>query len=145
LNGTKSKIVRLELMLRRLVYTSRSLIGSDPRDVEAILASSNRRNAEVALTGMLWVHGDGFAQVIEGDPDNIRRAMDRIRRDHRHTDIAILLDRQVSSRQFGSWSMRRASDDEASAYGTTFMIGFALGERTAAARRLYEIVVASDG
>jgi hypothetical protein len=132
-------------MLRRVVYISRSLIGADPDGVAAILSSSIRRNAEVAVTGMLWVGSNDFAQVIEGDPDNVGRTMDRIRADRRHTDIEVLLDRPVLSRQFGSWSMQRASDDDASAHGTTFMIGFALGERTASAKRLYEIVVASDG
>ena len=33
---------------------------------------------------------------------------------------------------------------DASTHGTTFMIGFALGERTASSRRLYEIVMSSD-
>jgi len=132
-------------MLRRIVYISRSLIGADPDGLEAILSSSIRRNAEVAVTGMLWVANDNFAQVIEGDPGSVGRTMDRIRADRRHTNIEVLLDRSVLSRQFGSWSMQRASDDAASAHGTTFMIGFALGERTPSAKRLYEIVLGSDG
>lgn len=142
---TKSKMTRLDRMLRRIVYISRSLIGSDPNGLEEILSSSIRRNAEVAVTGMLWVGNDNFAQVIEGNPEDVGRAMDRIRADRRHTDIEVLLDRPVLSRQFGNWSMQHANDDAASAHGTTFMIGFALGKRTASAKRLYEIVVASDG
>jgi hypothetical protein len=66
-----------------------------------------------------------------------------IRRDPSHTDITVLLDRSVLFRQFGNWSMRCAGDDEASAHGTSFMIGFAMGERTAASKRLYEIVLSS--
>ncbi len=93
---------------------------------------------------MLWVGNDNFAQVIEGDADNVGRTMGRIRADRGHTDIEVLLDRPVLSRQFGNWSMQHASDDAASAHGTTFMIGFALGKRTASAKRLYEIVVASE-
>ena len=56
--------------------------------------------------------------------------MDRIRNDCRHTDIKVLLDRAVLSRQFGDWAVRRAGADDASAHGTTFIIGFALGEPT---------------
>ncbi len=41
--------------------------------------------------------------------------------------------------------MRRAGSDEASAHGTTFMIGFAMSQRTVSAERLYQIVLASDG
>ncbi len=36
---------------------------------------------------MLWANGENFAQVIEGDPDNVGRTMGRIRADRRHTDI----------------------------------------------------------
>ena len=93
---------------------------------------------------MLWADGKSFAQVIEGGSQEVGLTMDRIRIDRRHTDVELLLDRAIVSRQFGNWSMRRAGDDDASAHGTTFMIGFAIGERKASARRLYEIVMSCD-
>jgi hypothetical protein len=132
-------------MLRRLIYISRSLIGADPAGIDEIVFSSIRRNAAADVTGMLWADGRNFAQVIEGAGDQVKLTMERIRTDRRHTDIVELLDRPILSRQFGNWSMRRAGDDEASAPGTAFMIGFAMGERTMPAKRMYEIVVASDG
>ena len=144
-DGSNLDAVRFSQMLRRIIYTSRSLIGPNPSELEAIVSSSIRRNAEVDVTGMMWADDQNFAQVIEGDPDMVGRTMDRIRADRRHTGIAVLLDRPVSSRQFGGWSMRRAYNDNASMPGTSFMIGFALGERTPPAKRLYEIVVASYG
>jgi hypothetical protein len=131
-------------MLRRMIYISRSLIGADPQEVEAIVSSSIRLNAEAQISGMLWADGRHFAQVIEGKPDEVGRTMERIRADHRHSDVCMLLDRQVRSRQFGNWSMRQAGNDDESAYATTFMIGFAMGERTGQANRLYEIVLSSD-
>lgn len=131
-------------MLRRVIYISRSLISADPQEIEAVTSSSIRRNAEVEVTGMLWADGESFAQVLEGGSDQVGLTMDRIRNDRRHTDIEVLLDRAVLSRQFGDWSMRRAGADDASTHGTTFMIGFALSERTSSARRLYEIVMSSD-
>jgi hypothetical protein len=135
---------RSDVMFRRIIYISRSLIGADPEEIAAIVSSSIRWNAEVAVTGMLWANGKSFAQVIEGGADEIGLTMDRIRTDRRHTDIEVLLDRAIVSRQFGAWSMRRAGDDDASAHGTTFMIGFAIGGRTASARCLYDIVMSSD-
>jgi hypothetical protein len=131
-------------MLRRIIYVSRSLIGSDTRGLDAILSSSIRWNTEVQVTGMLWANGTNFAQVLEGHPDKIGLTMDRIRSDHRHADIDVLLDREVRGRQFGNWSMWRAGDDNASANGTAFIVGFALGERSASARRLHEIALASS-
>jgi hypothetical protein len=145
LNATESAIIRSNLMLHRLIYISRSLIGADPAGIDAIVFSSVKRNAAAEVTGMLWADGRNFAQVLEGTSDQVKLTMERIRTDRRHTDIVELLDRPVLSRQFGSWAMRRAGDDEASAHGTTFMIGFAMGERTKPAERLYKIIVASDG
>lgn len=132
-------------MLRRLIYISQSTIGSDLEGLEAIVSSSVRRNAQYEVTGILWADGESFAQVLEGDPSNVGQTMDRIRTDRRHTDIEVLLDRPILSRQFGNWSMRYATDDEASAHATAFMIGFAMGERTDLAKHLYNIVLGSDG
>jgi predicted short-subunit dehydrogenase-like oxidoreductase (DUF2520 family) len=94
---------------------------------------------------MLWADGESFAQVLEGDPDDVDMIMKRIRADQRHTDIFVLLDRPVSSRQFRTWAMRRAGYDDASVHATTFMIGFAMGERAGPAKRLYDTILASDG
>ncbi len=130
--------------MHRIIYVSRSLIVGNPREIDAIVATSIAWNNTAGVKGMLWFDGASFAQVIEGDPDQVEMTMDRIRSDPRHTDIEVLLDRSVLSRQFGSWSMRCAGSDEASAHGTSFMIGFAMGERTASSKRLYEIVLSSD-
>ncbi len=132
-------------MFHRVIYISRSLIGADPDGIAAIVSSSVQWNAQVDVTGMLWADGQSFAQVIEGSHDAVGQTIDRIRVDQRHTDIDVLLDRPVLSRQFGIWSMGRAGSDEASAHGTTFMIGFAMSQRTVSAERLYQIVLASDG
>jgi hypothetical protein len=120
------------------------MIGADPKKIEDIVSSSIRYNTELEVTGMLWADGNSFAQVIEGNCDNVGRTMGRICADRRHIDIEVLVDRSVLSRQFGNWSMRQAADDAPSAHATTFMIGFAIGERTASTKRLYDIVVGSD-
>ncbi|WP_221234895.1 BLUF domain-containing protein [Sphingomonas aerophila] len=132
-------------MIRRIIYVSRSLIGAEPEGMAAILSSSIRWNTEVDVTGMLWADGSSFAQVIEGNSDAVGLTMDRIRTDRRHTDIELLFDREVLSRQFGTWSMRLVGDDEASTHGTAFLVGFARGERTKAAQRLHEIALAIGG
>lgn len=132
-----------ELAMRRIIYISRSLVDGDPNAIAGIVAGSVAWNTTAGITGMLWSDGANFTQVIEGASDQIELTMERIRRDPSHTDITVLLDRSILSRQFGNWSMRCAGDDEASAHGTSFMIGFAMGERTAASKRLYEIVLSS--
>lgn len=131
--------------MRRIIYTSRSLTKGDPAELDAIVAESIAWNTKAGITGMLWSDGANFAQVIEGGHDEVGATMDRIRADPRHTDIEVALDRAVSSRQFGTWAMRRADAGQASTPSTTFMLGFALRERTACAKRLYEIIIATEG
>jgi hypothetical protein len=130
-------------MLRRIIYISKSLIGGDHEGIDAIVSSSIRRNGEAGVTGMLWADGENFAQVIEGEHDQVGMTMDRICADRRHTAVELILDRMITTRQFGSWSMRRGSDDDEAAMGTAFIIGFAIGKRTVSARRLYDIVEAN--
>lgn len=132
-------------MLRCVIYISRSRLGPNPTGIAEIVAASSRRNAEAGVTGVLWADDRHFAQVIEGDPEAIEQTIGRIRSDARHADIEVLFDRQVSSSQFGQWSMREAADDDQSALGSAFIIGFALSLTTAPAARLYQIVLASDG
>jgi hypothetical protein len=131
--------------MRRIIYTSRPLTKGDLAELDAIVAESIARNTKAGITGMLWSDGANFAQVIEGGHDEVGATMDRIRADPRHTDIEVVLDRSVVSRQFGNWAMRRADDGEASTPSTTFLLGFALGERTASAKRLYKNIMAFEG
>jgi hypothetical protein len=131
--------------MRRIIYISRSLTDGNLAELDAIVAGSIARNSKVGITGMLWSDGASFAQVIEGGDDEVGAAMDHIRADPRHTDIEIVLDRVIRSRQFGNWAMRRAADDKASTPSTTFLLGFALEEGTASAKRLYEIIITAEG
>ncbi|RYD21728.1 MAG: BLUF domain-containing protein [Spirochaetia bacterium] len=135
-SGTNFSSARSTVM-RRLIYTSKALV--DAHAVAQIMATSIRRNAEADITGMLWTADDCFAQVLEGAHHDVGTTFGRIRYDRRHEGVQILLDREVSSRQFGSWSMREADDGEA----TAFMLGFALSQHTPAAARLHQIVLGS--
>ncbi|RZL20316.1 MAG: BLUF domain-containing protein [Sphingomonas sp.] len=130
--------------MRRIIYISRSLTKGGFAELDTIVAASTVSNTKNGITGILWSDGANFAQVIEGGHDEVGATFDRIRADPRHTDIDVVLDRAVVSRQFGAWAMRRADHREASTPGTTFLLGFALGERTPSAKRLYEIIIATE-
>jgi hypothetical protein len=125
--------------MRRSIYISRSLLDEQRGGIPSLIYSSAGRNELAGITGLLWIGKGWFAQVLEGSPHAIEATMKRIRVDHRHTDIDVIFDRDVASRQFGSWSMKQAGDEEASA----FMVGFALSQKSASGRRLHEIVLAS--
>jgi hypothetical protein len=77
LNGPKL----VPYLMRRIIYTSRSLIEGNLAELDAILAESIAWNTTAGITGMLWSDGKNFAQVIEGAHDEVGATMDRIRSD----------------------------------------------------------------
>jgi hypothetical protein len=91
-------------MLIRLIYASRSKpLGS--MDVKDILASSQRNNAALGVTGALCLSNGIFLQCLEGDHIAVNSLYHRILLDARHHDPAILDFEEITHRQFASWSM----------------------------------------
>ena len=130
--------------MRRLIYTSRSCIHADAVEMDAILTVSTARNREADVTGMLWSDGTNFAQILEGDWDAVGATMTRLRADPRHTNIDVVFDREVTTRQFGNWAMTLANDGETATAATGYMIGVSLDESTSSAERLREVVLRSE-
>ena len=95
-----------ETLFRQLFYTSRSATGVD---VERILQQSRHNNAVDGITGLLWHDGTHFLQVIEGPESSVAATYARIAGDPRHSDLSILSDRTIATREFGYWSMERAT------------------------------------
>lgn len=95
-----------ETLFRQLFYTSRSATGVD---VDRILQQSRHNNAVDGITGLLWHDGTHFLQVIEGPESSVAATYARIAGDPRHSDLSILSDRTIATREFGYWSMERAT------------------------------------
>ncbi|MGI3903078.1 MAG: BLUF domain-containing protein [Janthinobacterium lividum] len=95
--------------LYRLVYTSRNHLegGEDQQQaaVAGVLAVSKRNNARVGVTGALLFNGGSFAQVLEGSRAAVETTFERIQRDTRHSDVAVLQCEAVATRAFPNWSM----------------------------------------
>jgi hypothetical protein len=127
--------------MRRLISTSRSRIHADAVELNAILAVSTARNSDADITGVLWSDGTNFAQVLEGDWDAVGATMSRLRADPRHTDIDVVFDREVTTRQFGNWAMILANDGESATAATAYMMGVSLSERTPSTERLREVIL----
>lgn len=95
--------------LTRLIYVSRR--NPDvPTDLEGLLETSRRRNAENQITGALWVDGTYFVQVLEGARHVVSATYHRISRDPRHTDLELVSCESVSARAFADWSMGYCGD-----------------------------------
>lgn len=137
------RLLARRCIMRRLIYVSRAAARIDTAQVEAIVTESVACNTTVGVTGMLWFDGVHFAQVLEGEQASVEATMDRIRRDPRHRDIEVVLDRPIGHRIFHRWAMLRADDSESATLSTSFLVGFARDLATGPGRRLYEIVLAS--
>lgn len=95
-----------EHLIFNLVYCSQISEGVVSSDVDAIIATSQRRNALLGITGVL-VFGSGvFFQWIEGPKAEVLGLVKRIETDRRHEMMVTLsTDEEVRERIFPSWDM----------------------------------------
>ena len=89
----------------QLVYISTARDKVMASDLQRILGVSRRNNARDAITGLLFFDGVRFLQALEGDPDAVTTAFERIRVDPRHSGVVVLSRREVDGREFGDWAM----------------------------------------
>lgn len=103
--------------LYSLVYASKNLLTVSDAEassaVAQILATSQRNNAEVGVTGALMFNGGAFAQVLEGPRQGVERTFERIQRDQRHGDVTVLECGPTEVRGFANWSMAFIGQAEA--------------------------------
>jgi hypothetical protein len=92
-------------MLVRLLYASRASAAVTSETIESILQQSRANNPALGLTGVLCHSGDVYMQVLEGGRDAVNAMYNRIVRDPRHRDVALLHYIEVSERHFASWTM----------------------------------------
>jgi hypothetical protein len=92
-------------MIHQLLYISSATRPMLRIDIESILFTARKFNACNEITGMLIASPTRFMQILEGDVNNVRRTYERICRDDRHHASVILREIEVSTRQFGEWSM----------------------------------------
>lgn len=123
--------------LFRLVYRSRSAIAGDAeavrRAVEAVVAVSRRRNAEVGVTGAMLFAGLHFVQVLEGPAAAVEAIFDRICCDLRHSSIAVVECGPVLEPAFGGAPMSYLIPDAAVGTALDRLAGEAEGVDAAAA------------
>lgn len=120
--------------MRQLLYVSALARGVAPEVIPAVLDKSRSNNARDGRTGLLLFTGSSFLQILEGAEDAVERAVARIGRDPRHSQLMVLLDQTVADRSFADWTMGyRAVGEQLERDGITFRLTReALAERVAA-------------
>jgi Sensors of blue-light using FAD len=105
--------------LAQLIYSSKITIDAPSREKElaSILETAVRMNNAAHITGCLGHSTDWFLQVLEGEQDDVLQTFLRIEQDHRHSDVKILVNRDIRGRSFPNWSMAFVDlNDAASVY-----------------------------
>ncbi|MGK2910558.1 MAG: BLUF domain-containing protein [Sphingobium sp.] len=93
----------------QLTYISSARGVISAAECSLILARSRINNRRVNVTGALLFNSKRFLQAIEGEEHTVRNLFAKINQDTRHSAVALLNERQLDARQFGSWAM--AFDD----------------------------------
>ncbi|WCP66018.1 BLUF domain-containing protein [Vibrio tubiashii] len=93
------------MFLTRLIYASKISDGFNLDTVETIVQSARENNQPLNVTGLLCFDRHFFLQCLEGSRTNVNHIYQRILNDKRHSDIIMLDYREISAREFSSWSM----------------------------------------
>lgn len=99
------------MSLYRLIYASRASEQMKPDDLTQILASSQRNNQRVQVSGALLFSSREFLQCLEGGREAVNATYARILGDPRHEAVVILDYREIGRRQFGGWAMHQVAHD----------------------------------
>ncbi|HEY4305455.1 MAG TPA: BLUF domain-containing protein [Gemmatimonadaceae bacterium] len=91
--------------LIHLIYASTATVELDAAELSEILCVSRRNNERDGVTGMLLHTQGSFFQVLEGEPEQVDAAFERIARDDRHRNVITIIRERIATRAFGEWSM----------------------------------------
>jgi hypothetical protein len=94
------------MQLYSLNYVSRAQAPAEGPEIEAIREVALSRNAAENVTGVLYLDGKLFFQVLEGHETCVRRLLASIRADSRHSDLRVIQQGPLLRRRFGRWSMK---------------------------------------
>jgi len=93
------------MYLVRLLYVSKVVKGFNAHDIDALLHSASKHNAQVGITGILAFNGEFFVQILEGERSAVSQLYHHISTDPRHEQLLILTMGEIDERQFPEWSM----------------------------------------
>lgn len=93
------------MFLVRLIYVSSISEQFQSDDLEQILSSAKKNNANDHITGMLCFNRKLFLQCLEGSRTNVNETYHRILQDQRHANVIMLEYKEIIAREFESWTM----------------------------------------
>ncbi|GJL60631.1 MAG: hypothetical protein NPIRA03_34880 [Nitrospirales bacterium] len=95
----------MENDLYQIIYASAATRPIEEEELVGMLKHAREKNKQLGITGML-LHCDGsFIQALEGPKDQVMNMLGLIRKDSRHSRIAVLFEGPIHNRSFSQWSM----------------------------------------
>lgn len=91
----------------RLLYFSTALPSVSKSEVDRITRHAQAANAKRGITGALAYNGRNFCQVLEGDEEEVRKLVEEIRQDNRHSGFKVIDEKRIDTRHFPDWSMHQ--------------------------------------
>jgi hypothetical protein len=92
--------------LRQIIWVSTAVRPFSADELIRLLDHSRAANQGRNISGLLLYHQDSFLQLMEGSAEEVEYVFEhRILRDRRHTDVTVLMRRDVKERNFPDWSM----------------------------------------
>ena len=94
-----------EQLFSTVYVSSASDQGLTDAELADILRVSRANNQRDRITGMLLYKDGNIMQVLEGPKAEVEALIEKLRRDHRHHGVQLLLEDHAAQRQFDNWAM----------------------------------------
>lgn len=95
----------MDTMLWQRVYASTGRVLFSDQQLNEMLAECRINNLINQINGLLIYGNQTFFQVIEGPKISVDDLWEKLQRDTRHTNVALLLSRKAPRLLFKDWSM----------------------------------------
>jgi hypothetical protein len=96
--------------MRRIIYTSIAAPDLDRAAMFHLLHQARSANQARGLTGVLLRADRRLLQVLEGPTWKLLAVFESIRRDVRHSNVAVIEERSIAEPTFPGWPMRYFDD-----------------------------------
>jgi hypothetical protein len=126
-----------------LLYYSKATSIMTQEDLSKILATAKRENSKNGVTGFLVYRDHFFLQLLEGDEDRVRKTLDRIHRDPRHSFVTVIGEYKSGERLMGDWSMASVNVEKLANSGASLIDLFdgARGKAIFETREAFELAL----
>jgi diguanylate cyclase (GGDEF)-like protein len=103
-----------------LLYVSEAVAPLSPQQLDQLLHRTRANNARAGITGCLLYENGRFMQMLEGERGAVLETFERIRNNHMHAGVRVVMKAPARRRIFTHWSMLLPDDTAARRDGPDF-------------------------